>query len=200
MASRKIPDDVFQNRCRWCIQGRTENENREIPEAHLFVNYYHDTFPCNIMGINQCDRVPGECLSFHPNWIYGICGTCYWSNQFHDGFCRHEAPENKRVVFLGGDYCGDNGYWAHYRSTCDRYMVNPRLKDLILRDVLRGKSPANFDPDTWEPIGNMEESPAAEEWRRLREQAQQEQAEAEAKRKEAQKPAEDQQEEQMTLF
>lgn len=169
-----IPKEVFENRCRWCVHGRTENGNPGIPREHIFNVRWQDKLPCEILAIAGADKVPGECLSFHQNFIYGICGTCQFSNQFHEGFCTHyKGPKNKRSVFQGLDYT-PNGYWQHSRSTCDRYAVNPRLKDWIMKDVLQGKSPANFDPDTWKPLERIEGSPAATQWQKLKEEAIQE--------------------------
>lgn len=187
-----IPEDVFENRCRWCRQGRTENGNPGIPKKHLFSARWHHTFPCNIMGIEQSDKVPGECLSFSPNYIYGICDTCLHSNMFSEGFClRCDGPSNKRIVFLGVIHNGDD-YWTHTRSTCDHYIVNPKLKDLILKDVLRGKSPANFDPDTWKPLEIIEGSQAAAQWQKLREE--------QKKRSDQKTIVQEPNEEQMSLF
>lgn len=181
---KKIPDDVFENRCRWCIHGRVENGNKEIPERHLFVEFHHRTFPCNIMGISRCDKVPGECLSFQPNYIYGVCGTCNYSSMFGDDFCHHpNGPANKRIVYLGDDFTKD-GYWTHRRSTCDRYLVDPRCQKWIMKAVLEGKSPANFDPDTWEPLAELTGTPQAAEWLRLQEQAKAEREKVTAERKE----------------
>lgn len=198
MADIFIPDEVFENRCRWCHHGRTENGNPGIPQERIFDVRWQDKLPCEIMGIERADKVPGECLSFHQNFIYGICGTCKFSNQFHESFCTHySGPQNKRIVFLGTDYTR-NGYWQHTRSTCDHYTVNPRLKDWIMRDVLRGKSPANFDPDTWEPLERIEGSPAAAQWQKLKEEAQQKE---EQKKQAVQKAAVPElKEEQMSLF
>lgn len=198
MANVAIPEDVFKNRCPWCHHGRVENGNNPIPKEDYSYAHNHGLLPCNIMGINKADKIPGECLSFHQNWIYGICGTCQFSNQFHEGFCLHvDGPQNKRIVFVGYVYNGDE-YWNHSRSTCDRYTVNPRLKDLIMQDVLRGKSPANFDPDTWEPLERIEGSPAAAQWQKLKEEAQQKE---EQKKQAVQKAASPEpKEEQMSLF
>lgn len=204
MANVVIPEDVFKNRCPWCHHGRVENGNEGVPSERLFYARYHDSLPCAIMGINKADKIPGECLSFHQNWIYGICGTCYFSNQFHEGFCRNvDGPKNKRIVFLGMEYNG-NEYWNHARSTCDHYTVNPRVKDLIMMDVLRGKSPANFDPDTWEPLEELEGSPAATQWQMLKDEARQKEEarkKEEAKRQESKRAAvQEPAEEQLSLF
>lgn len=124
----RIPDDVFENRCRYCFHGRPENENVEFIGDKVFSSRFYNKRPCNILGVAQCGKVDGECLSFHPNWIFGLCGTCQWSNMFHDGFCtRPSGPENIRKVYLGHGGLGgavDPAYWQdHVLSTCDRYKV-----------------------------------------------------------------------------
>lgn len=198
MAEVFIPEDVFENRCRWCYHGRTENGNPGIPSERIFSSRWHHTLPCDIMGIERADTVPGECLSFTPNYMYGICATCYFSSMFCEGFCkRYSGPKNKRIVFLGIVHNND-AYWEHTRSTCDCYTVDPGLKDLIMRDVLRGKSPVNFNPDTWEPLERIEGSPAAAQWQKLKEEAQRKE---EQKKQAAQKTAAPEpKEEQMSLF
>lgn len=166
----KIPDDVYLTRCRYCHHGRPGVENVEIPDDKLFSYYWTKNAPCGILGISQCDRVPGECLSFTPNPMFGICQFCTFDNCFHDGYCTCPGgPINKHRVFLGWGGSGHkNEYWGeHTLFTCDRYRVSESWKDLIKREVIRGLSPANFDPDTWEPLGKMEGSAAAQEWSKL---------------------------------
>lgn len=104
----KIPDDVFETRCRYCFHGRPENGNKEVPDGCVFSSRLHDSLPCNILGICRADKVPGECLSFHPNWIFGLCGTCQWDNMFHEGYyCTlPSGPKNKRKVYLGNGGLG----------------------------------------------------------------------------------------------
>lgn len=184
----KIPDDVFDNRCRWCVHGRVNNGNDEVPGRLLYKSSYHDKLPCNIMGIAKCEKVAGECLSFSPNWMFGICKTCVSNNMFHDGFCtRANGPQNKRLVFLGSDLTKD-GYYQHERSACDRYKVDERLKGFIMENVLAGKAPTNFDPDTWDPLELLDGSPQAAEWCRMQEQAKTER-ESKADKQKAQREA-----------
>lgn len=207
----KIPDTVFDNRCRYCFHGRPWNENVDVPDGKLFSSSYHDKLACKILSISQCGKVEGECLSFHPNWIFGLCGTCQWSNPFHDGYCtRPSGPENKRKVYLGNGGLGgaaDPDYWMdHSLSTCDHYKVSTSLKDYIMRDVLQGRSPANFNPDTWEPLEYIEGSLMAKRWQIMQEEARKAETEkakaAEALRLEklAQAKAPEAKEEQMSFF
>ena len=39
-----------------------------------------------------------------------------------------------------------------------------------MREVLGGRSPANFDPDSWEPLDKLEETRAAQQWAQLQAQ------------------------------
>lgn len=166
----KIPDDVYSTRCRYCHHGRAGAENVEIPKEKLFSYFWTKDAPCNIIGISNCDKAPGECLSFTPNPMFGICQYCAFNNCFHDGYCTTPGgPINKRRVFLGwggGGY--QNDYWGeHVLFTCDRYQVDTHWKDIIIREVLNGRSPANFDPDTWEPLTKLEGTAAAKQWAKL---------------------------------
>ena len=36
-----------------------------------------------------------------------------------------------------------------------------------MREVLRGRSPANFDPDTWKPLDKLDGTAAAQQWAQL---------------------------------
>lgn len=201
----KIPDDVYLTRCQYCHHGRSGVENVEIPDDKLFIHVWTKDAPCGIIGISQCDRVPGECLSFTPNPMFGICRYCAFDNCFHDGYCTCPGgPVNKHRVFLGwggGGY--KNDYWGeHALFTCDRYQVSESWKDFIKRDVLSGRAPANFDPDTWEPLEKMEGTAASQEWAKLQ-AAERARAAAELESKEKQRetkaPSPDGQE-QLSLF
>lgn len=167
----KIPDDVYSTRCRCCRHARPDAENKEIPDTNLFSHHWTKDSPCSIIGISKCDKVPGECLSFTPNPMFGICQYCEFSNQFHDGYCTFPSgPINKRRVFLGwggGGY--QNDYWGeHALFTCDHYQVSHSWKKFIMREVLNGTAPANFDPDTWEPMNRLEGTPVARKWSMLK--------------------------------
>lgn len=148
----EIPDDVWEERCQWCIH-RTGNENRKIPKAWAF-RYQHDKDkPCRIMGIAKMDEIPGECRSFAPNKIYGICMTCEHDNCFHEGFCLHDGQPNKRQVYIGQGYQNEAYYGVHRLSTCDAYTPSPFWFDTMRRQAAEGKIPRNFNPETMEPIG-----------------------------------------------
>lgn len=167
----KIPDDVYLNRCQYCRHGRPDKENKEIPDSMLFIHCRAKEAPCGILGISKCCKVPGECLSFTPNPMFGICQYCAFNNSFHDGYCTFPGgPLNKRRVFFGwggGGY--KNDYWVeHTLFTCDHYQVCEYWKDIIMQEVLNGRSPANFDPSTWDALKTMEGTSAVKQWEMLR--------------------------------
>ena len=171
----KIPDDVFKNRCQWCIfyEGR---ENIDVPGNRIFSNWCSQNAPCRIFGICACNKVPGECLSFQPREMFGICRYCRYDNCFRkdSGFCTHpHGPINKRMVFLT-DQRDRDGYWSqHSCYTCDRYSVEPTWKDHILDNVKRGRAPQNFDPYTWEATAKVEGSSAEVLWASILKEEQQ---------------------------
>ena len=191
----RIPDDVFETRCRFCHHGHPENNNQEIPDERIFSAYWTRRSSCQILGISKPNKVQGECLSFTPNHIFGICLTCESNNSFHEGYCRRQERPNYRQVYLGNCY-DKGGYWQHTRCTCDAYAPNPYWIDIMQREAADGRIPRNFDPETMKPIGPTVKNETAERWADIdRKRA------AEEERKEAKKQAEKLQEaEQLTLF
>ena len=154
-ATIKIPDDVWENRCRWCVH-RIRDENMTVERSRIWNASYRDRLPCRIIGIAMHSLIPGECKSFHPNWVYGICETCEHNNMFAEGFCRAECQPNKRKVFVGEGY-GNPAYWAeHALSTCDNYTPNPNYFDGMRKQAVDGKIPRNFDPVTMEPTDTLD--------------------------------------------
>lgn len=156
----EIPQDVWENRCRWCIHRQAE-ENRPVTKQEIWRGR---ELPCRIMGIAQCDEVDGECLDFAPNQIYGICKTCEHNNSFHPGYCLRDEQPNKRQVFIGHRaYTHKPDYWhVHELSTCDAYSPSVFWIETMRRQALEGKIPRNFNPATMKPVGEgLEETKAA---------------------------------------
>ena len=122
-----IPDDVWENRCRYCAHKHAK-ENRPIPISIINKCFYENVIPCQILSICKPDRMPGECLSFTPYNVYGLCCTCEHDNMFCEGFCRKPDHAPERRVCYGGNYGGDErnvDYWGRHRfSVCDDYTPN----------------------------------------------------------------------------
>ena len=191
----KIPDDVFNTRCRWCHHGQPENGNSEIPDSEIYSYKWRDKLPCKIMAICRADKIPGECLSFTPNAIYGVCDTCQYDNPFAEGYCMRKERPNYRQVFIGNSFAGSSSqpkYWdSHNLSTCDAYKVNPTWIDIIRKTAADGRAPRNFDPETMQPLDPLKESEAAAAWAHIEEQRArelEEQKKAEAARRLAADP------------
>lgn len=150
----KIPDNVWENRCRYCIHGNI-NGLQEIPKSWIWKNYHDQDRPCKIIGVSHPDESTGECSSFAPNHIYGICATCKHDNIFHEGYCMMPEQPNRRQIYTGQGYSKPS-YWAVHRlSTCDNYTPDPDWKDIMIREAAEGKIPRNFDPETMEKTEDL---------------------------------------------
>ena len=157
----RIPDDVWEGRCQWCIH-RTGDENRTVPRFWTVSGAHAKDIPCRIMGICRCDEIPGECKSFSPNHIYGICATCEYDNVFHEGFCLHDGQPDRRQVYIGQGYRNEAYWGVHRLSTCSAYSPDPEWIDAMRREAAEGKIPRNFNPETMKPVGEgFEETKAA---------------------------------------
>ena len=162
----KIPDDVFETRCRYCRHRQTE-ENREIPDKYVFFAPKHKEMPCGIMGISQHNKVKGECLSFLPNYIFGICSTCQHDNMFRENYCILDEQPNKRQLYIAssvGDATTPGYYSKHRVSTCDNYEVEAWMIPFMKKEAAEGRIPRNFNPETMQAIGADEETVSAEAW------------------------------------
>ena len=165
----KIPDDVFEKRCKYCIH-YTGGENADVPASRMFKTKDH---ACHIFGISQCDQIPGECKSFHPNHIFGICYTCQFNNSFHEGFCTRNEQPNKRQIYVGFGGLNREYFGTHCLSTCEAYRPNAYWLDIMQKQAAEGKIPRNFDPETFKPTENTPENEVARKWAEIeREQAQ----------------------------
>lgn len=161
----KIPDDVFETRCRYCRHRQTE-ENKDIPDKYLFFAPKHKELPCEIMGISQHNKVKGECLSFLPNYIFGICLTCRHKNTFSENYCFLDEQPNKRQIYVSSSV-GDAftpGFSINRVSTCDNYVVNTDLIPFMIIEATEGRIPRNFDPETMRAIESDEHTVSSEAW------------------------------------
>jgi len=179
----KIPDDVWEGRCRWCIH-RVADENKAFPKEHVWKSFYDKDRPCRIMSICRPDEIEGECKNFAPNWIFGICMTCEHDNCLHGGFCFADEQPNYRQVYIGEGYQNEAYYGVHRLSTCDNYSPDPAWFDTMRRQAAEGKIPRNFNPETMKPIGEgfAETKDAIRAWESAEKAYQKEQERKEAAR------------------
>ena len=127
----RIPDDIWNTRCRFCIH-RHGAENIPVPKSEVHRPYLEKVIPCRIMAISHPGaQITGECMSFSPVDVYGICGTCKHDNLFCEGWCMKEDHGEERRVFYGKTYNNDKpDYWGRHRlSVCDDY--EPESGELI---------------------------------------------------------------------
>jgi hypothetical protein len=149
----RIPDDVWEGRCRWCVH-RVAEQNKAFTQDMVWKSFYDKEKPCRIISICRADEIEGECGSFTPNHIYGICMTCKHDNYFHEGFCEAEERPNYRQVYIGQGYQNEAYYGGHRLSTCDNYSPAPMWIDTMRRQAAEGRIPRNFNPETMKPIGD----------------------------------------------
>lgn len=191
----KIPDQIFETRCRWCIHGNPEAGNKEIPARWVFAPVHRGDLSCKIMGVSRPGRIAeGECERFAPHVMFGLCDSCRFNSMFNEPtFCALDDRKNYRPVYLGICY-GDHrkAYDVHRLCTCDYYKASPYWADIMRRHAAAGKIPRNFDPETMEPIGEMERNLVAEKWTKMDEEQRRKDA-AEEKIKETREPVQEEQ-------
>ena len=68
----KIPDQIFETRCRWCIHGNPDAGNKEIPAWWVFAPAHRVDLSCKVMSISQPGRIAeGECETFECGSMTG---------------------------------------------------------------------------------------------------------------------------------
>ena len=189
----KIPDQIFETRCRWCMHGNPDAGNKEIPAWWVFAPAHRVDLSCKVMSVSRPGRIAeGECETFAPHVMFGLCDSCRFNSMFNEPtYCKLDDRKNYRPVFIGARY-GDHrkAYDVHRLCTCDNYKASPYWADIMRRDAAAGKIPRNFDPDTMKPIGEMERNLVAEKWAKMDEEQRRKEA-AEEKIKETREPVQE---------
>lgn len=181
MSLPKIPDDIYNNRCRYCRHFQKEYENKEVKRP--FSNRAEDQGSCRIQGVSRYYYQEhnenwteftykvyedGECRSFAPNFGYPVCESCEHFNHFKtDNYC-YGKPKNRRVAVIGNNYGAE--VWNYAYMICDNWKMRMSNRRFVLESVALGRLPAMFDPETFELLKPTEENKAAEEWRKIQEE------------------------------
>ena len=92
--NKKIPDNIYETRCQWC-EFRQGDENEAVPDYLVLAPSHHDNLPCSILSIARWED--GECCSFHPNYVFGICLSCVHRNTFFPENCDIGITDKKTV-------------------------------------------------------------------------------------------------------
>ncbi len=173
----KIPDDIYNNRCKYCRHFIEGKENREIKNNEIW-RYNDNPCVCNIQCIAQYKHqehddnwrefwyVPyddGECRSFTPSVGYPICNYCEYYNSFmnEQKYCTI-TPKNRRIAVIGNQYGGE--HWEYAYMICDKWKMDSIWQRNALEYVARGRLPAIFNPNTFKLLKPQEENTAAEKW------------------------------------
>lgn len=173
----KIPDDIYNNRCQYCIHFIEDKENREI-QRHEIWRCSDNPCPCKIQSIAQYKHqehdedwrefwyVPyddGECRSFTPLYGYPICYYCEYHNSFmkEQEYCTI-TPKNRRIAVIGNQYGGE--HWQYAYMICDKWKLDSSWRKRALEKVARGRLPAIFDPNTFKLLKPAKENKVAEKW------------------------------------
>lgn len=180
MSLPKIPDEIFENRCRYCrhfIDGKT---NREIEDVEVW-RCSDNPCPCHIQGIarycyqvklpdGRYEKLPysdGECRSFAPVFGYPICRDCEYFNCFMEEreYCINSIPlEKRKMAALGNTYGRKNFSRIFY--VCAKWKLKDIWKESAIKLVAEGKLPKSFDPDTLKLLGPVN-GIAFEKWLRI---------------------------------
>lgn len=178
MGLPKIPDAIYENRCRYCRFFLKDGENREIKTNEVWQHNFPGS--CKIQGIarynyqirnnGDYEKIPyedGECRSFTPNYGYPMCEYCEYFNHFHkDAYCFKEIPfDKRRVVALGNTY-GRDVYKAGF-MICDKWKLSHTWRNGVLKSIADGNLPKLMDPETFMLLKPKGKNEAAEKWRKI---------------------------------
>ena len=180
MSLPKIPDDIFENRCRCCRHFIVGKENREIKDGEVWRSSGNPS-PCQIQAIAGYKfqvKLPdgryvykpyedGECRSFAPVFGYPICRDCECFNPFMEEreYCTKSVPLEKRNVAALGNTYGHERYSRTF-YICDKWKLNPTWKDRAITFVAEGRLPKAFDPDTLKLLKPVE-GIAFQKWQQI---------------------------------
>ena len=179
----KIPDEIYNNRCRYCTHFCKEAENRDFKSEECY--RYDVKKPCQIQEIASYKYQvrhddgtfrgsyeyivykDGECRSFAPLLSYpGICRSCAHYNSFFRDFCnKADKKKNYRQAVIGNTYGGE-AYESGY-FTCDNWVISERAKGYIAQDLPRERVPLIFDPKTYKLLTPLEISEKNAEWAKI---------------------------------
>ena len=180
MSLPKIPDDTFENRCRYCLHFVEGKENREIKDSEVY-RPLDNPCPCHVQSIarycyqvklpdGRYENLPysdGECRSFAPVFGYPICRDCEYFNCFMEEreYCTKSIPlENRKIAALGNTY-GQERYSRNF-YVCDKWKLKGHWKDSAIKSVAEGRLPRAFDPDTLKLLGPVA-GIALEKWQSI---------------------------------
>ena len=173
----KIPDDIYDNRCRYCMHFIEGKVNREMTENESYRNC-DNPCACKIHSIAQYkyqehDKdyrnfwyIPyddGECRSFTPVYGYPVCHYCEYVNMFmkESEYCS-TTPKNRKRAVIGN--CYGTEYWNFAYMICDKWKMCSMGRNDALERVARGRLPAVFDPDTYKLLSPAKANKTAEKW------------------------------------
>ncbi len=174
MGLPKIPDDIYEKRCKYCKFFTVGQENRELRSNEVFSN---KPKVCRIQGIARycyqtrekdgtCIEHPyedGECRSFNPNYGYPVCYHCKYYNHFREdgNCCSKNVPMSKR---RSPAIVGPSKYNEFDYLVCDNWTCSTTFQSSAIRLAAEGRLPRVFDSKTFKLLSPIEESRAAAEW------------------------------------
>lgn len=196
----KIPDDIYENRCRYCIHFIAGKENREIKPNEVNRNIDN---PCvckvqSIAGYKYQEHngdysefwyVPyddGECRTFAPNFGYPICRYCEYFAPFNKEleYCKIK-PTNRKTALIGRMYDGE--FWKYGYMICDKWKMGELGRHKAIEKVAEGRLPQCFDPTTFKLLLPAKENMVAEKWKEIIDNQKSEILRAEAEQREKEK-------------